>query len=974
MQMLPPLIQEMRARYGQVYAENAKVEQSNAKMAAGAQASGSKAERAFNQTAARGKAAFLGIATGAVAVGFESVKMASKFQSSMTLLHTAAGESQSNMKTVSNGVLSIATATGTSVDQLSEGMYTVEKAGLRGADGLKVLKAAAEGAKAENVDLGTATNALTSIMMSYHMSANQAVSAENMLIAGSGLAKTSMQAYAGALSTVLPVASAAGISFAQVGGAIATLTQHGTSAEEATQELANTIRNLQAPNQVASKLMQQMGIDVTDLSANLGKRGLTGTLDLITQRIAQNTAGGKVALGLWKSQQSAGQDLQQMYSSMTGALAKNTQGVLTGKETLAQYQKAAKELPPNQQVMARQFLTLYRSSTGFSDALKSGQPSVVTFAGALNKIMGGATGMNTALMLGGENMAYFKKATDEVGAAGKKTGKDVSTWAATQKNLSVQLAQAKAAVEVVAIRIGTWLIPKVSAALRVGASWITWLGKHKTAAMVLAGVIGGALVLAIAAWITKVGIAATTSVINFGKMIVLGEEFAATQEASFARGMAAAIRWVAIQTASLAKAMVRGAIWAATSLAEAASVAAANVASAAATAAAWVAANATMLLAGGGILLLLAGLAFGAYELFKHWSTVWNGIKRIVGDVVNWVKAHLTLVLTFLLGPVGTVIGAVIHNWQAFSKAVVTAVQWMWAVIKPIFDTIVTVGLWMLRTDITVLRDAWNAAWTVVATSVRIAWSIIRPVLNAIITGGLWVIRTQVMIMRDTWNAVWTAVARTIRTAYNVISTIFGWFVKYEFRPLQTALQALYDFFRQIFGWIGDVVTDCWNVIKPIVDAITKAVGAVSGAISKIGGAARSVGGAIGKGLHALGFADGGFVPGSKGAPRLAVVHGGEYVVSNAMQAGTAPIDNHIVKSVFPGGATGDSIAATVNRAARTPGGLTGGGSGGGGDMYVTVSVGGSVIADRDLGRTVRDELLKLGTINSSTYQPFRRQ
>ncbi|HEY3718367.1 MAG TPA: phage tail tape measure protein [Jatrophihabitantaceae bacterium] len=967
--MLPPLIQEMRARYGSVYAENAKVEASNAKMAAGAETSTGRAGRAFNKTAAVGKAAFLGIATGAVAVGYESVKMASKFQSSMTLLQTAGGESAANMKTVSNGVLSLASATGTSTDQLAEGMYTIEKAGIRGADGLKVLRAAAEGAKAENVDLGTATNALTSIMMSYHMSATQATSAENMLIAGAGMAKTSMQSYAGSLASVLPVASAAGISFAQVGGAIATLTQHGTSAEEATQELANTIRSLQAPNQVAMKAMQQLGLNVTDVSKNLGKRGLTGTIDLVTNAIkAKMGPSGLVVVDTFKKSQAAAADAQTELSKMPTSLQQIAKGYLDGTVTQTKWRSELKGMSVEQRQLAQQFAGTVNQSRGFNDLLKSGSPAAQTFAGQLNKVMGGATGMNTALMLGGENMTYFKKATAEVGAAGQKTGKDVSSWAQTQKNLSVQLAQAKQAIEVISIRIGTWLIPKVSAALKIGASWITWLGKHKTVALALAGVIGGALVLAITAWIAKMAIAGATSVINFVKMIALGQKFAATQEASFSRGAAAAIRWVAIQTASLAKALVKGAIWAATSIAEAVSVAAANIASAASTAAAWVAANAVMLLAGGAILLLLAALAFGAYELFKHWSTVWNGIKRIVGDVVGFVKNHLTLILTFLLGPLGTAIGVIVKHWTGFTQGIAAATKWVWSVIKPVFDAIVKVGLWMLRADILALETVWRAVWGAVTATARGTWAVLRPIFSAIVTAGLWLIRREVTILRDTWRAIWTAIAVTTRTAYNVISTIFGWFGKYLFKPLQTAAQGLYNFFHTIFGWIADVVRACWNVIKPIVDAITKAIDAVANGVGKVGGVLKKIGGAAGKVAGWMGFEDGGIVPGGKGSPMLAIVHGGEYVVSNAMQAGTQPIANNVLKNVFMtsgGGGAGGGL---------TPGGATAAMSGGGsGDVYVQVTVQGNVTAERDLTKSIQAQLLQMGTFRSQTYQPYRR-
>src|SRR5690242_9228048 len=81
-----------------------------------------------------------------VALGAKAVQMAGNFQAGMTSLVTGAGESQKNIKMVSDGILAMAIQTGTSTKQLTDGMYMIESAGFHGAAGLQILKAAAEGA------------------------------------------------------------------------------------------------------------------------------------------------------------------------------------------------------------------------------------------------------------------------------------------------------------------------------------------------------------------------------------------------------------------------------------------------------------------------------------------------------------------------------------------------------------------------------------------------------------------------------------------------------------------------------------------------------------------------------------------------------------------------------------------------------------------------------------------------------------
>src|SRR5437764_3183487 len=220
-----------------------------------------------------------------------SVKMATDFQSQMALLSSAAGEAVAKVKAIGDGVQQIASDTGTPLHQLAEGAYTVAKSfGKDGAAGqLTILRAAAEGAAAEHVDLATATDALTSVMKGYNVPAKDAVKVQNELITASGLSKTTMQDFAGSLSSVVPLASALHVSFAEVGGAIATMTQHGETADNATQNLSNLLTNLAGQNNVASQAMQQLGINTIDLQKHLGDRGIYGTLQIVEKALGASS-------------------------------------------------------------------------------------------------------------------------------------------------------------------------------------------------------------------------------------------------------------------------------------------------------------------------------------------------------------------------------------------------------------------------------------------------------------------------------------------------------------------------------------------------------------------------------------------------------------------------------------------------------------------------------------------------------------
>ncbi|MFJ4550316.1 phage tail tape measure protein [Streptomyces sp. NPDC088817] len=426
-----------------------------------------------------------------------SVKMASDFQSETMVLHTAAGETLANLGKVRKGILDLSVGTGTGIHNLTEGMYQVEKAGYRGADGLKVLKAAAQGAKEENARLDTVTNAMTSVMASYHLKANDSVRVMNALKTAAGEGKMTMEQFAASLDTVLPIASANKISLEEVTGALATLTQHGTSARHGTLELAATIRALVSPQGPAINEMQRLGLSATDVSTKIGKRGLTGTLDLLSRTVLQHMGpSGTLLLSSFNKTKQAAADADQMVKSMPPNLQKLAGAYSKGTISLGDWRQKLKALPPEQANLLSQYATLQNKTNGFSAELKRGGPAAQTYSDAMKKLTGGAIGLNTTLQLTGENTEGFKERVKKVGESFHNSSKDVEGWKETSQQLSVKLAQVKNYAQRLAIEIGTKLIPVV-------VKVIDFFGRHKTAAAGLAAVIGGVLALSVVAFAAK---------------------------------------------------------------------------------------------------------------------------------------------------------------------------------------------------------------------------------------------------------------------------------------------------------------------------------------------------------------------------------------------------------------------------------------------------------------------------------------
>lgn len=405
-----------------------------------------------------------------VDLGVKLVKMAGDFEQSTNVLVTAAGEQQKNLGKIRDGILGIATSTGTAWKDVTDAVYIAEKANLRGADAINVVKAAAQGAREENAKLSTVTNAVTSVMASYGLKAKDAVAVTNEIKTAAGESKTTMEEFAGSLSTVLPFASAAHISFADVAGVLGTLTQHGTTANEATQEMANTIRNLVGPIGTARKEMAQFGIDSVDVAKNLGsdKRGLTGTIEYLSDTILKKMGpSGLVLLDTFNQSKQASQAAQTEFDALGPAAQKLAQAFEANKIGIKDYRAEARNLPGEQGALALQFLSTYTNAKGFQDVIKNGGPAAQTYSQALKVMLGGTNGLNTALQILGPNLGATQDRSRKVADSFKTAGANVSGWESTQKLFNVQFDKFKQTVAALGIRIGTILLPPLKALFKV---------------------------------------------------------------------------------------------------------------------------------------------------------------------------------------------------------------------------------------------------------------------------------------------------------------------------------------------------------------------------------------------------------------------------------------------------------------------------------------------------------------------------
>lgn len=252
-----------------------------------------------------------------VGLGVVATKMAGDFQASITTLKTGAGEAQSNLKLVSDGILKMAVDTGTSTKMLTDGMYMIESAGFHGADGLKVLQSAAQGAKVGNADLASVANGVTTALTDYALPASKATEVTNDLIATVAAGKTKMADLSSAMSTILPTASAVGVSLLDVSSAMATMTGQGTDAASASTYLRQLLMALENPAKKGADALKSVGLSAQQVSDGM-KKSLPDTLAMITDAVGKKFPVGSAAYVAALADISGGSKQMQGMLELTG--------------------------------------------------------------------------------------------------------------------------------------------------------------------------------------------------------------------------------------------------------------------------------------------------------------------------------------------------------------------------------------------------------------------------------------------------------------------------------------------------------------------------------------------------------------------------------------------------------------------------------------------------------------------------------
>ena len=211
-------------------------------------------------------------------IGGVATKTFSDFEYNLAKVTGLVGIASDQTKEWGEELKDLAGAVGKSPQELSEALYFVTTGGIRGAETMDVLTVAAKAAAAGLGETQQVTDLLVSAMNAYGKENLSAARAADILVASVKEGKAEAPALAQSMGIVLPIASKLGVSFDQVGAAMAAMTRTGTKASTAAMQTRQILNKIVKPANQSKEAIKGVGTSFEELRHIIGTQGLLPAL------------------------------------------------------------------------------------------------------------------------------------------------------------------------------------------------------------------------------------------------------------------------------------------------------------------------------------------------------------------------------------------------------------------------------------------------------------------------------------------------------------------------------------------------------------------------------------------------------------------------------------------------------------------------------------------------------------------------
>jgi len=218
----------------------------------------------------------------------KSIDMFAKFQKGLADVSTMLDQTTLKfMKQYTKGVKDLSSEFGEATDSLSKGLYDILSASIDASKAMDVLTVATKAAKAGVTTTAVAVDAITTILNSYGMEAEEAMKVSDILFATVKRGKITFEELSQGIGQVASMGAQAGISLEAMTATIATMTRMGVKSAEAMTAMRGILRGFLKPVDDAKiafdRYMKSIGETNTHLDLNtLESEGLIQILNKLS--------------------------------------------------------------------------------------------------------------------------------------------------------------------------------------------------------------------------------------------------------------------------------------------------------------------------------------------------------------------------------------------------------------------------------------------------------------------------------------------------------------------------------------------------------------------------------------------------------------------------------------------------------------------------------------------------------------------
>lgn len=244
----------------------------------------------------------VGLGKGMANLAKTAVLDAAQFQTRLAEVATLGVERMDKLRA---GILEVSAAIGQDLPTATQAAYQAISAGIPEGNVIDFLAVGAKAAVAGVTDMQTAVDALSTAVNAYGADADQAMKFSDQFFQVIKLGKTTFAELAASIGMVLPTAAAVGVSFDEVGGALALMTQKGINTAQAVTSLNALLMQLLKPAEGSADAVERItnaagGLANLDLSKVIGELakldvkeqvGLIGSIEAVKALLSLQDAG-----------------------------------------------------------------------------------------------------------------------------------------------------------------------------------------------------------------------------------------------------------------------------------------------------------------------------------------------------------------------------------------------------------------------------------------------------------------------------------------------------------------------------------------------------------------------------------------------------------------------------------------------------------------------------------------------------------